>query len=151
MLTELSIKNFAIIDNLKISLKPGLNILTGETGAGKSIIIDALNLALGERSSSELIRSGEKAASVESVFEISKTDSTDAAFSPDLISSDDDLSPRARFKASMIMDFPAPVSPVRIFNPGFKEILRLSMIAKFFIESSVSIIKIFLCSRNLQV
>ena len=72
MLTELSIKNFAIIDNLKISLKPGLNILTGETGAGKSIIIDALNLALGERSSSELIRSGEKAASVESVFEISK-------------------------------------------------------------------------------
>ena len=72
MLTELSIKNFAIIDNLKISLKPGLNILTGETGAGKSIIIDALNLALGERSSSELIRSGEKAASVKSVFEISK-------------------------------------------------------------------------------
>ena len=72
MLTELSIKNFAIIDNLKIFLKPGLNILTGETGAGKSIIIDALNLALGERSSSELIRSGEKAASVESVFEISK-------------------------------------------------------------------------------
>ena len=71
MLTELSIKNFAIIDSLRISFKPGLNILTGETGAGKSIIIDALNLVLGERSSSEFIRTGEKAASVESVFDIS--------------------------------------------------------------------------------
>lgn len=71
MLTELSIKNFAIIDNLRISFKPGLNILTGETGAGKSIIIDALNLVLGERSSSEFIRTGEKTASVESVFDIS--------------------------------------------------------------------------------
>ena len=72
MLTELSIKNFAIIDSLRISFKPGLNILTGETGAGKSIIIDALNLVLGERSSSEFIRTGEKAASVESVFDISE-------------------------------------------------------------------------------
>jgi len=72
VLTELSIRNFAIIDNLKISFQPGLNILTGETGAGKSIIIDALSFVLGGRASSELIRTGEKAASVESIFETSK-------------------------------------------------------------------------------
>ena len=68
MLVNLNIHNFAIIDNLELSLKDGLNILSGETGAGKSIIIRAINLILGERSYSDLIRTGCMEASVEAFF-----------------------------------------------------------------------------------
>ena len=68
MLTSLLIKNYAVIDELSIDLTSGLVVLTGETGAGKSIIIDALNLLLGERASSDNIRSGASKAVVEGVF-----------------------------------------------------------------------------------
>ncbi|MFM1653087.1 DNA repair protein RecN [Brevibacillus sp. B_LB10_24] len=69
MLVELSIRNFAIIKSVTIPFRRGLNILTGETGAGKSIIIDALGLLLGERGSAEYVRYGEKRAEVEGLFE----------------------------------------------------------------------------------
>ena len=62
MLNKLSIKNFAIIEDVSISFKDGLTVLTGETGAGKSLIIDSINLLLGERANSELIRNGEDKA-----------------------------------------------------------------------------------------
>ena len=62
MLKKLSIKNFAIIEDVSISFKSGLTVLTGETGAGKSLIIDSINLLLGERANSELIRNGEDKA-----------------------------------------------------------------------------------------
>lgn len=71
MLKELRIKNLAIIDDLKIRFETGLNVLTGETGAGKSIIVDALGLALGERAQTGLIKNGKDEASVEAFFEIS--------------------------------------------------------------------------------
>jgi DNA repair protein RecN (Recombination protein N) len=71
MLTDLFIKNFAIIDNLHVTFGPGLNVLTGETGAGKSIIIGALGLILGARSSAEIIRTGEDEAVVEALFDLS--------------------------------------------------------------------------------
>jgi DNA repair protein RecN (Recombination protein N) len=70
MLNELHISDFAIITDLKLSLKPGLNTLTGETGAGKSIIINAMNLLLGGRASSELIRTSCREARVEALFSI---------------------------------------------------------------------------------
>ncbi len=70
MLRELRIENFALIDELEIALGPGLIGLTGETGAGKSIIVDALNAALGERVTSEAIRGGADTARVEAVFEL---------------------------------------------------------------------------------
>jgi len=70
MLTDLIIKNVAIIEELHVGFLPGLNILTGETGAGKSIMIDAVNLILGGRASSESIRTGEDEATVECVFDI---------------------------------------------------------------------------------
>lgn len=60
LLAELSIKNFAIIEELTISFEKGLTVLTGETGAGKSIIIDAISLLVGGRGSSEYVRYGEK-------------------------------------------------------------------------------------------
>jgi DNA repair protein RecN (Recombination protein N) len=71
MLRELQITNLAIIDKLHVEFHGGLNILTGETGAGKSIIIDAVNLVLGARASSDLIRSGADEASVEALFDLS--------------------------------------------------------------------------------
>jgi DNA repair protein RecN (Recombination protein N) len=71
MLTDLTIKNVAIINTLQITFKPGLTVLTGETGAGKSIIIDAVGLIMGSRASSDLIRSGEEEAVVEALFDIS--------------------------------------------------------------------------------
>ena len=68
MLSELSIKNFAIIDQLTISFEKGLTVLTGETGAGKSIIIDAIHLLVGGRGSTEFIRHGETKAEIEGLF-----------------------------------------------------------------------------------
>jgi DNA repair protein RecN (Recombination protein N) len=68
MLVQLTISNFAIIKHLEITLKPGLNILSGETGAGKSIIINAMNLILGGRASTDLIRSRCEEARVEALF-----------------------------------------------------------------------------------
>jgi len=70
MLQELSISNFAIIDDLRISFSGGLTILSGETGAGKSIIINAVNLLLGSRATATLIRSGQESAELEALFHI---------------------------------------------------------------------------------
>lgn len=75
MLCQLSIENIALIEKLSLELKDGLNILSGETGAGKSIIIDSLNFVLGERADKSLIRYGSESASVEAVFENYETDS----------------------------------------------------------------------------
>jgi DNA repair protein RecN (Recombination protein N) len=69
MLRELRIKNFAVIDEVVLELGPGLNIITGETGAGKSIILNALGLVSGERGSSDIIRHKEDEATVEALFE----------------------------------------------------------------------------------
>ncbi len=69
MLRELIVENFALIERLHLELEPGFTVLTGETGAGKSIIIDALGAALGERVSPEMIRSGAPKALVEAVFD----------------------------------------------------------------------------------
>jgi DNA repair protein RecN (Recombination protein N) len=71
MLTELRIKNFAIIETLTLPLARGFNVLSGETGAGKSIIVGALGLLLGERASADLIRTGAERATVEGVFDVS--------------------------------------------------------------------------------
>ncbi|MES0349314.1 MAG: DNA repair protein RecN [Desulfobacteria bacterium] len=70
MLRELSIKNFAIIDDLSVTFEKGLTVLTGETGAGKSIILNAVNLLLGSRASPELVRSSEETAELEALFEV---------------------------------------------------------------------------------
>lgn len=71
MITRLSIKNFALIDNLEIELASGLNVITGETGAGKSIIIDAMGLIIGNTGLQDYIRTGEDKALVEGLFDIS--------------------------------------------------------------------------------
>src|SRR4029077_8696722 len=70
MLVELTVENYAVIDRLRVRFHAGLNLLTGETGSGKSIVVDALGLLLGGRASSEMIRSGEERAHVAGIFEV---------------------------------------------------------------------------------
>ena len=78
MLLTLTIRNFAIIDSTEILFGPGLNVLTGETGAGKSILIDALGSVLGERTSPETVRAGARSATVDAVFDISSSQNANA-------------------------------------------------------------------------
>ena len=73
MLTELRLENYAVIDNLVVEFGAGLNLLTGETGAGKSILIDALALLLGEKASTDAIRGGAERAVISAVFEAEGT------------------------------------------------------------------------------
>jgi len=68
MLSSLYIRNFALIEELTIAFQPGLTVITGETGAGKSIIIGALGLVLGDRSSSEMVRTDATKAVIEAIF-----------------------------------------------------------------------------------
>src|SRR3977135_2343161 len=74
MLSELRIKNFAIIEALAIRLAPGFNVLSGETGAGKSTIVGALGMLLGERANADMIRTGTDRATVEGTFDVSRDD-----------------------------------------------------------------------------
>lgn len=88
MLSELAIKNFAIIDDIRISFSRGFSVLTGETGAGKSIIIEAVNLLLGSRAAADLVRTGKESAELEAFFEI------DPGSSAASIMEEQDLDPR---------------------------------------------------------
>lgn len=72
MLAQLTIRHFALIDSVTLEFLPGFNALTGETGAGKSILIDAITAALGERAGADLVRSGTERASIEAVFDVER-------------------------------------------------------------------------------
>jgi len=72
MLIELRVRDYAVIDDLSLELRPGLNVLSGETGAGKSLLVGALSLLMGERASSQAVRKGAEKATVEAVFDISR-------------------------------------------------------------------------------
>src|SRR6266852_6112977 len=69
MLRFLRITHLAVIDSVEVEFEPGLNVLTGETGAGKSILVEAVGLLLGGRASGDLVRTGEDAAAIEAIFE----------------------------------------------------------------------------------
>ncbi|MBI4745040.1 MAG: DNA repair protein RecN [Deltaproteobacteria bacterium] len=100
MLTQLNIKNFAIIDSLNIAFEKGFNVLTGETGAGKSIIVDAVDLVLGGRASSEMIRSGCEEAVVEAAFDISDVKGVSEKLGEIGIEKDDNLVIKRTISAS---------------------------------------------------
>src|SRR5687768_10249763 len=74
MLRFLRIRNLAVIESVDVEFEPGFNVLTGETGAGKSIVVEAVGLLLGARSSADLVRTGENQASIEAIFEVSSSD-----------------------------------------------------------------------------
>ena len=69
MLRFLSIRHLAVIDQIELEFGPGLTVLTGETGAGKSILMGAVGLLVGGRASAELVRTGEESASIEAIFD----------------------------------------------------------------------------------
>src|SRR5206468_11242083 len=69
MLRFLKISHFAVIDAVEVEFEPGFNVLTGETGAGKSILVEAVGLLLGGRASGDLVRTGEDVAAIEAIFE----------------------------------------------------------------------------------
>jgi DNA repair protein RecN (Recombination protein N) len=71
MLAELRVRNLAVIADVSLSFAPGLNVLTGETGAGKSMLVDALALLLGERASADVVRPGAEKTVVEGAFDLS--------------------------------------------------------------------------------
>ena len=91
MLIELRIRNFAVIQDLSLQLEAGLNVLTGETGAGKSIIVGALSLLLGERASSSVVRSGSSSALLEAVFDLTERPGLTARLGELGFSSEEDL------------------------------------------------------------
>src|SRR5438270_5702725 len=70
MLLELVVENYAVVERLRVHFHSGLNVLTGETGSGKSIVVDSLGLLLGTRASADLIRSGESKAWVSGIFSV---------------------------------------------------------------------------------
>jgi DNA repair protein RecN (Recombination protein N) len=70
MLVNLKINNFALVDSLELNLDEGLSVLTGETGAGKSIILDAIDMVLGGKVNSRMIRSGSDRSIIEATFQI---------------------------------------------------------------------------------
>ncbi len=91
MLRELHVRNFAILEDVRVEFGPGLNVLTGETGAGKSILIDALGAALGQRTGSEVVRSGAKEARVEAVFDLARLPAVRAALDAAGLPSEDEI------------------------------------------------------------
>ena len=82
MLVELTVENYAVIDRLRVRFHAGLNLLTGETGSGKSLVVDALGLLLGGRASAEMIRSGEERARVAGIFEVRDSPRVRAVLAP---------------------------------------------------------------------
>ena len=91
MLVELTIKNIALIESLRIEFAQGFNVLTGETGAGKSIVVDSINLALGGRADREMIRTGAERGMVQALFDVSGNPRAQAVLQELDIESDDGL------------------------------------------------------------
>jgi len=96
MLLQLSIYHLALIDEMTIDFAPGMNVMTGETGAGKSIVVDAVNLVLGERATKELITAGQMKARVEAVFDITDNEQVKALLAEMELPGDEDIASISR-------------------------------------------------------
>src|SRR4051794_4002238 len=91
MLNALSVRNIVLIDQLDLALEGGMTVLTGETGAGKSILLDALTLALGGRGDASLVRSGQDSGQVVAVLALAKTHPARAALRDNAIPDDEEV------------------------------------------------------------
>ena len=91
MLESLHVHNFALLEDVQVNFVPGFNVFTGETGAGKSILIDAFSLVLGGRASADYIRSGADSYWVQAVFDISSLPEVKQILSEQGIETDEDL------------------------------------------------------------
>ena len=90
MLTSLQVRDFAIVDQIAVEFAAGMTVLTGETGAGKSILVDALGLVLGERGGSQLVRSGARRAEFSAEFDVSAMRHTQAWLEEHALDQDDE-------------------------------------------------------------
>ena len=99
MLRFLRIRDFALIRELEVDFGPGLNLLTGETGSGKSILVDAIGLLLGGRASAEMIRTGAEEASLEALFDLSGREAQDTLRRFDL--DPDEALARTRYETAL--------------------------------------------------
>ena len=118
MLASLSVSNIVLIEQLTVDFEPGLTVLTGETGAGKSILLDALGLALGSRADFGLIRQGSQQAQVSAIFNMSRTSPIWGLVDEAGISPEDQLILRRRLKSdgkstASINDVPVSVGLLR--------------------------------------
>lgn len=118
MLKSFYVKNYALIDELRVEFGSGLNIITGETGAGKSILIDAMSLMLGERATTEVIRRGEEKAIVEGIVGMTEQKTLRALLAERDIDADDELILRREISTRgqsrcFINDSPVPVSVLK--------------------------------------
>ncbi|HXG38595.1 MAG TPA: DNA repair protein RecN [Bacteroidota bacterium] len=118
MLKSFYVKNYALIDELRVEFGSGLNIITGETGAGKSILIDAMSLMLGERATTEVIRKGEEKAIVEGIIGMTEQKALRALLAEREIDVDDELILRREISTKgqsrcFINDSPVPVSVLK--------------------------------------
>ena len=118
MLKSLYIKNYALIEEIRAEFGSGLNIITGETGAGKSILIDALSLILGERATTDVVRKGEDKAIVEAILGVSENKRLKALLAANEIEASDELILRREVSAkgqsrSFINDSPAPLTVMK--------------------------------------
>jgi len=125
VLKTLLIRNYALIEEVEVEFESGLNIITGETGAGKSILIDALGLVLGERANSDIIRKGADKAVVESVFGISGNKKVKAILRGQDLEVDSDLILRREISAKghnrcFINDTPVSLSVLQA-NRSFEQ------------------------------
>ena len=96
MLLQLSIHHLALINDMTIDFEPGMNVMTGETGAGKSIVVDAVNLVLGERADRDLITNGKMKARVEAVFDIADNEKVKSLLNELTLTGDDDVASISR-------------------------------------------------------
>ena len=127
MLASLSVSNIVLIEQLTLDFEPGLTVLTGETGAGKSILLDSLGLALGSRADFGLIRQGSKQAQVSATFHLSPTSPIWAVLEESGITPDSELILRRRLKSdgkssATINDVPVSVGMLRQIGDNLVEI-----------------------------
>ena len=102
MLLEISIKNFAIIEAISLNFEKGMTVLTGETGAGKSIIIDAMNMMLGARAATDVIRHGATKAEIEGLFSVENSHSLQELFDEQGLELGDEIIIRLRDRKSVV-------------------------------------------------
>lgn len=121
MIKSLYIRDYAVIESVTVNFERGLNIITGETGAGKSIIIDAMGLLLGERAAAEMVRNGAPKAIVEGIFDVTANSKVKSLFQEEQIESADELIIRREIAVKgnsrcFINDSPVSLATLRLFG-----------------------------------
>ena len=150
MLMNLQVRDFAIVDRIDIEFEPGMTVLTGETGAGKSILVDALGLVLGERGNAQLVRDGAKRAEFAAEFDVSALPNVSSWLEEQALDLDDDCLLRRVINAdgrsrAFINGNSVPLSQLKALG---ELLVASSMIARSSRLTSSSGKRLLIASRN---